>query len=139
MIHLQRKIIVYDILATFYPLYIPLKTFLLIAVLIGLINLHSGFLWIYGLMYVTFGDPPCLSILPLCPTIHLQQLIIYLLQGRNTFHRFDKFNAKYNPIGASILREIFMKTSNEIEGKYFAELMKVCIFLPHRTLSSWCC
>ncbi|CAB1335876.1 unnamed protein product [Coregonus sp. 'balchen'] len=31
---------------------------------------------------------------------------------RNTFHRFDKFNAKYNPIGESILREIFIKTDN---------------------------
>ncbi|KAJ8372815.1 hypothetical protein AAFF_G00276700 [Aldrovandia affinis] len=35
---------------------------------------------------------------------------------RNTFHRFDKFNAKYNPIGESILREIFIKTDNHIEG-----------------------
>ena len=24
-------------------------------------------------------------------------------QDRNTFHRFDKFNAKYNPIGNSSL------------------------------------
>ncbi|XP_067937860.1 AMP deaminase 2-like isoform X2 [Watersipora subatra] len=44
--------------------------------------------------------------------------------GRNTFHRFDKFNAKYNPIGASIVRDIFMKTSNDIQGRYFAEIMK---------------
>jgi len=45
----------------------------------------------------------------------------------NTFHRFDKFNAKYNPIGKSKLREIFMKTDNYLEGRYFAELIKeVC-------------
>uniref|UniRef100_A0A674P7H5 AMP deaminase n=1 Tax=Takifugu rubripes TaxID=31033 RepID=A0A674P7H5_TAKRU len=43
---------------------------------------------------------------------------------RNTFHRFDKFNAKYNPIGESILREIFIKTDNYIEGKYFAHIIK---------------
>uniref|UniRef100_A0A8C6WRN8 AMP deaminase n=1 Tax=Neogobius melanostomus TaxID=47308 RepID=A0A8C6WRN8_9GOBI len=43
---------------------------------------------------------------------------------RNTFHRFDKFNAKYNPIGESILREIFIKTDNHIEGKYFAHIIK---------------
>uniref|UniRef100_H3A0A9 AMP deaminase n=1 Tax=Latimeria chalumnae TaxID=7897 RepID=H3A0A9_LATCH len=43
---------------------------------------------------------------------------------RNTFHRFDKFNAKYNPIGESILREIFIKTHNHIEGKYFAHIIK---------------
>ncbi|XP_074525718.1 AMP deaminase 2 isoform X2 [Halichoeres trimaculatus] len=43
---------------------------------------------------------------------------------RNTFHRFDKFNAKYNPIGESILREIFIKTDNHVEGKYFAHIIK---------------
>jgi len=46
-------------------------------------------------------------------------------QDRNTFHRFDKFNAKYNPIGESQLREVFLKTDNFNNGKYFAELMKV--------------
>merc|ERR1719220_1601910 len=43
---------------------------------------------------------------------------------RNTFHRFDKFNSKYNPIGESRLREVFMKTDNLVNGKYFAGLMK---------------
>ncbi|CAJ0938051.1 unnamed protein product, partial [Mesorhabditis belari] len=43
---------------------------------------------------------------------------------RNTFHRFDKFNAKYNPVGESRLREIFIKTDNHVGGKYFAELIK---------------
>ncbi|TRY86024.1 hypothetical protein DNTS_029359 [Danionella cerebrum] len=43
---------------------------------------------------------------------------------RNTFHRFDKFNSKYNPIGESILREIFIKTDNHIHGKYFAHIIK---------------
>ncbi|XP_061113969.1 AMP deaminase 2 isoform X2 [Conger conger] len=43
---------------------------------------------------------------------------------RNTFHRFDKFNSKYNPIGESILREIFIKTDNHIEGKYFGHIVK---------------
>jgi len=43
---------------------------------------------------------------------------------RNTFHRFDKFNAKYNPIGESRLREVFMKTDNLVNGKYFANLLK---------------
>lgn len=49
----------------------------------------------------------------------------FSMQDRNTFHRFDKFNAKYNPIGESILREIFIKTDNHIEGKYFAHIIKV--------------
>uniref|UniRef100_A0A8C1MLL9 AMP deaminase n=1 Tax=Cyprinus carpio TaxID=7962 RepID=A0A8C1MLL9_CYPCA len=43
---------------------------------------------------------------------------------RNTFHRFDKFNSKYNPIGESILREIFIKTDNHIHGKYFGHIVK---------------
>jgi AMP deaminase len=43
---------------------------------------------------------------------------------RNTFHRFDKFNAKYNPIGESRLREIFIKTDNYMGGKYFADTIK---------------
>ncbi|XP_072049506.1 AMP deaminase 2-like isoform X2 [Amphiura filiformis] len=42
---------------------------------------------------------------------------------RNTFHRFDKFNSKYNPIGESKLREIFIKTDNYLNGQYFAELI----------------
>lgn len=44
-----------------------------------------------------------------------------------TFHRFDKFNLKYNPIGESRLREIFLKTSNHINGRYFAEVTKELI------------
>lgn len=47
---------------------------------------------------------------------------------RNTFHRFDKFNAKYNPIGESRLREIFLKTDNYIEGRYFAEILKEVMY-----------
>ncbi|KAL3081816.1 hypothetical protein niasHT_034007 [Heterodera trifolii] len=43
---------------------------------------------------------------------------------RHTFHRFDKFNTKYNPLGQNELREIFIKTDNYVKGKYFAEVMK---------------
>lgn len=43
---------------------------------------------------------------------------------RNTFHRFDKFNAKYNPIGQSSLRDIFIKVDNDIKGQFFAEILK---------------
>uniref|UniRef100_A0A8C5LKA9 AMP deaminase n=1 Tax=Leptobrachium leishanense TaxID=445787 RepID=A0A8C5LKA9_9ANUR len=44
--------------------------------------------------------------------------------GRQTFQRFDKFNAKYNPVGASELRDLYMKTENFIEGEYFATIIK---------------
>ena len=43
---------------------------------------------------------------------------------QDSFHRFDKFNLKYNPIGESRLREIFLKTDNYIEGRYLAELTR---------------
>ena len=39
-----------------------------------------------------------------------------------TFARFDKFNLKYNPLGKSKLREIFIKTDNLLCGRYFAEI-----------------
>jgi AMP deaminase len=41
-----------------------------------------------------------------------------------TFHRFDRFNLKYNPVGQSRLREIFLKTDNFITGKYLAEITR---------------
>ncbi|KAK9449249.1 uncharacterized protein V1518DRAFT_415489 [Limtongia smithiae] len=47
---------------------------------------------------------------------------------RETFHRFDKFNLKYNPIGESRLREIFLKTDNYIHGRYLAELTREVIY-----------
>ncbi|KAM7184370.1 hypothetical protein V8F33_013013 [Rhypophila sp. PSN 637] len=45
----------------------------------------------------------------------------------DSFHRFDKFNLKYNPIGESRLREIFLKTDNYIRGRYLAEITKEVI------------
>lgn len=49
---------------------------------------------------------------------------------QDSFHRFDKFNLKYNPIGESRLREIFLKTDNYIDGRYLAELTKGAPHLP---------
>ncbi|KAI9139134.1 hypothetical protein BKA69DRAFT_1110009 [Paraphysoderma sedebokerense] len=46
---------------------------------------------------------------------------------QDSFHRFDKFNLKYNPIGESRLREIFLKTDNLVEGRYLAELTQEVI------------
>ncbi|KAF2001253.1 AMP deaminase [Amniculicola lignicola CBS 123094] len=42
----------------------------------------------------------------------------------DSFHRFDKFNLKYNPVGESRLRTIFLKTDNFIKGRYLAEITK---------------
>lgn len=43
---------------------------------------------------------------------------------KDSFHRFDRFNLKYNPIGESRLREIFLKTDNRIGGRYLAEITR---------------
>ncbi|KAI8807631.1 hypothetical protein BJ742DRAFT_811342 [Cladochytrium replicatum] len=43
---------------------------------------------------------------------------------KDSFHRFDKFNLKYNPIGESRLREIFLKSDNFVRGRYLADLTK---------------
>lgn len=45
----------------------------------------------------------------------------------DSFHRFDKFNLKYNPVGESRLRTIFLKTDNHIKGLYLAEITKEVI------------
>lgn len=47
---------------------------------------------------------------------------------KDSFHRFDKFNLKYNPIGESRLREIFLKTDNYIKGKYLADITREVFF-----------
>mmetsp|Transcript_14246 Transcript_14246/g.36439 ORF Transcript_14246/g.36439 Transcript_14246/m.36439 type:complete len:1280 (+) Transcript_14246:43-3882(+) len=44
------------------------------------------------------------------------------VRGDDVFHRFDNFNAHYNPFGKSELRTVFLKTSNTIHGEYFAEM-----------------
>ncbi|KAG8366285.1 hypothetical protein BUALT_Bualt17G0060500 [Buddleja alternifolia] len=43
---------------------------------------------------------------------------------KSTFHRFDKFNLKYNPCGQSRLREIFLKQDNLIQGRFLGEMTK---------------
>eukprot|EP00937_MAST-01D_sp_MAST-1D-sp2_P001516 g1516.t1 len=46
------------------------------------------------------------------------------MSANDTFHRFDRFNKKYNPCGASQLRTVFLKTDNYIKGRYLAELTR---------------
>lgn len=46
------------------------------------------------------------------------------MHAHQEFHRFDRFNDRYNPTGSSRLREIFLKTDNLLKGKYLAELTK---------------
>ena len=49
------------------------------------------------------------------------------MHAHDTFHRFDRFNLKYNPAGQSRLREIFLKTDNHVKGRYLAEITKEVI------------
>ena len=46
---------------------------------------------------------------------------------KDTFHRFDRFNLKYNPCGQSRLREVFIKQDNLIRGRFLAEITKEVI------------
>ncbi|KAJ7943540.1 AMP deaminase-like [Quillaja saponaria] len=56
---------------------------------------------------------------------------------KSTFHRFDKFNLKYNPCGQSRLREIFLKQDNLIQGRYLAEMAEYRISVYGRKQSEW--
>ncbi|KAJ3030264.1 UNVERIFIED_CONTAM: AMP deaminase [Siphonaria sp. JEL0065] len=55
-------------------------------------------------------------------TLDMHASFPFLCAHKDSFHRFDKFNLKYNPVGESRLREIFMKTDNFVQGRYLAEL-----------------
>lgn len=46
------------------------------------------------------------------------------MHADDTFHRFDRFNLKYSPIGQSLLREVFLKTDNFLGGRYLAEITR---------------
>lgn len=43
------------------------------------------------------------------------------------YHRFDKFNDAYNPLGCGALRTVFLKSSNHIGGAYFGELSNLIL------------
>ncbi|CAL1713003.1 unnamed protein product [Somion occarium] len=78
---------------------------------------------------VIFRDDKELTLTEVFQSLHLTayDLSIDTLDmhaHQDSFHRFDKFNLKYNPIGESRLREIFLKTDNYIQGMYLAELTK---------------
>jgi hypothetical protein len=69
-------------------------------------------------------------------TINVNSLDIQA--DESLFNRFDHFNAKYNPLGNSALRTIFLKSKNDMGGRYFAELARILLggCLPPRTPAS---
>lgn len=77
---------------------------------------------------VIFRDGQFLTLGEVFKSLHLTAYDLSIdtldMHANNTFHRFDRFNLKYNPAGQSRLREIFLKTDNVISGSYLAELTK---------------
>ena len=47
-----------------------------------------------------------------------------VMADKTTLHRFDRFNAKYSPMGEPMLRTIFLKTDNYMGGRYLAEMTR---------------
>lgn len=47
-----------------------------------------------------------------------------VMADKTTMHRFDRFNSKYSPLGNPMLRTIFLKTDNEMGGRYLAEITR---------------
>ena len=50
-----------------------------------------------------------------------------VLADYSVYQRFDNFNSKYSPFRLADMRRIFLKTTNHIEGRYFAELLKIVL------------
>lgn len=62
-----------------------------------------------------------------CLNIGRKNLLIDMLDTHahtDSFHRFDRFNKKYNPYGEPVLREIFLKYDNFMKGKFLSEITK---------------
>lgn len=81
---------------------------------------------------VIFRDGKYLTLAEVFDSLNLSayDLNIDLLDmhvDKSTFHRFDKFNSKYNPCGQSRLREIFIKQDNLLHGRFLAELTQEMI------------
>ena len=54
---------------------------------------------------------------------------------KNTFHRFDRFNLKYNPFGQSRLREIFIKQAHSLDPAVSPSwVLHVCCDMSSPTL-----
>jgi AMP deaminase len=68
----------------------------------------------------------CLNLLVLDKD-HLTIDAFNVLADYSVYQRFDNFNAKYSPFRMADLRRIFLKTSNNMGGRFFAELMKLVL------------
>lgn len=57
-------------------------------------------------------------------TLSIASISLTPSEKRRGKRRKNFSSFRYNPIGESSLREIFIKTDNYVEGKYFAEMLK---------------
>uniref|UniRef100_A0A7S2WBS6 AMP deaminase n=1 Tax=Rhizochromulina marina TaxID=1034831 RepID=A0A7S2WBS6_9STRA len=77
---------------------------------------------------VTFRDGKFMTLAEVFSSLELTAYDLSVdtldMHANNTFHRFDRFNLKYNPAGQSRLREIFLKTDNLLAGQYMAEITR---------------
>lgn len=55
---------------------------------------------------------------------HLTIDAFNVLADYSVYQRFDNFNSKYSPFKLADMRRIFLKTTNNMGGRYFAELLK---------------
>lgn len=55
---------------------------------------------------------------------HLTIDAFNVLADYSVYQRFDNFNDKYSPFKLADMRRIFLKTTNHMGGRYFAELLK---------------
>jgi AMP deaminase len=58
---------------------------------------------------------------------HLTIDAFNVLADYSVYQRFDNFNANFSPFRMADMRRIFLKTSNHMGGRYFAELMKIVL------------
>ena len=63
---------------------------------------------------------------------HLTIDAFNVLADYSVYQRFDNFNTKYSPFRMADMRRIFLKTTNHMDGKYFAELLKG-VFARHES------
>lgn len=56
---------------------------------------------------------------------HLTIDAFHVLADYSVYQRFDNFNSKYSPFRLADMRRIFLKTTNNMNGRYFAELLKI--------------
>lgn len=58
---------------------------------------------------------------------HLTIDAFNVLADYSVYQRFDNFNSKYSPFRMADMRRIFLKTTNFMNGRYFAELIKLVL------------